>query len=89
MNRYVKKTLMIYITLALVLIGMASVSYAVTAADAYSYVTRSEYATKMSELQQMLDEKESSLMGLINKYRTTDIKFVTFDSPDKYNTSND
>ena len=89
MNRYVKKTLMIYITLALVLIGMASVSYAVTAADAYSYVTRSEYSTKMSELQQMLDEKESSLMGLINKYRTTDIKFVTFDSPDKYNTSND
>ena len=89
MNNYIKKNLIIYLSLVLILFGMASASYAITATDADAYVTRSEYATKMSELQLMLDETESSLLGKINRYRSTDIKFVTFDSPDKYCTNND
>jgi hypothetical protein len=87
MNTYIKKCLLIYISLALVLIGMAGVAYAVTATDANEYVTRSEYALSVSQLQAKLDEAESSLLGNINRYRTTDIKFVTFDTPNIQMTS--
>lgn len=84
MNKYIKKCLIVYVSLALILVGMAGVSYAITASDADGYVTRSEFATDMTYLQTKLDEKESSLLGKINKYRSTDIKFITWDSPDKY-----
>jgi hypothetical protein len=87
MNRYIKKCLIVYTTLALVLIGMAGVSYAITATDANRYLTRSQFATDMNYLQTLLDEKESGLMGQINKYRSTDVKFVTYDSPTHYNSA--
>lgn len=82
MNKYIKKCLIVYSSLALILVGMAGAAYAVTASDADNYVTRSQFATDMTYLQARLDEKESNLMGDINKYRTTDIKFTTFDTPD-------
>ena len=91
MKKCIRKTLLIYVTLALILVGMAGVSYAITATDADSYVTRSKYSAAMSELQKKLDETESGLIGQINRYRTTDIKFVTYDTPDRMydiNTSN-
>ena len=87
MNKYIKKCLIVYTTLALVLIGMAGVSYAITATDANRYLTRSQFATDMNHLQILLDEKESGLMGQINKYRSTDVKFVTYDSPTHYNSA--
>ncbi len=81
MNKYIKKCLIVYTSLALVLVGMAGVSYAITASDADQYITRSQYATDMTYLQSKLDEQESSLMGNINKYRSTDVKLVTWDTP--------
>ena len=87
MNKYIKKYLVAYISLAVIMCGMVGAAYAITAADAYSYVTRSEYATDMSYLQSKLDETESTLMGQINRYRSTDVKFVTWDTPTKYDTS--
>lgn len=89
MNKYIKKCIIIYTSLALILMGMAGVTYAITATDADQYVTRSQYALDMSYLQTMLEEEESNLMGNINKFRTTDIKFVTFDTPDKQYRTND
>lgn len=82
MNNYIKKCLTIYITLALILIGMASISYAITATDADKYLTRSEYAVDIAHLQSMLEAQEAGLMEDINRYRKTDIKFVTYDTPD-------
>ena len=75
---------MIYIALAVVLCGMVGVTYAITATDADQYITRSQYATDMSYLQLALDEQESSLMGDINRFRSTDVKFVTYDTPTNY-----
>ena len=86
MNKYIKKCLVIYSSLALILVGMVGVTYAITATDAYNYVTRSQYAVDMAHLQNKLDEKEAGLMGNINRYRSTDVKFVTYDTPDHYNT---
>ena len=83
----IKKTLIIYMSLALILCGMAGVSYAITATDADTYITRSKYATDMAYLQLQLDEAESSLVGKMNKYRATEVKFVTYDTPNKYNTA--
>ena len=83
MSKYLKKCLIIYTSLALILVGMAGATYAITATDADQYVTRSEYSVDMSYIQLKLDEKESSLLGKINKYRSTDIKLTTFDTPDK------
>ena len=88
MNKYIKKCLITYISLILVLCGMTGAAYAITSADAYNYVTRSEYATDMQKLQMKLDETESDIMGKINRYRSTDVKFVTWDTPTKYDTSN-
>ena len=82
MNNYIKKCLTIYITLALILIGMASISYAITATDADKYLTRSEYAVDIAYLQSMLEAQEAGLMEDINRYRKTEIKFVTYDTPD-------
>ena len=81
MSKYLKKCLIIYTSLALILVGMAGATYAITATDADQYVTRSEYSVDMSYIQLKLDEKESSLLGIINKYRSTDIKLTTFDTP--------
>ncbi len=87
MNRYIKKCLIVYTSLALVLVGMAGAAYAITATDADNYVTRSQYAVDMAYLQNKLDEQEAGLMGSINRFRSTDVKFVTFDTPNKYVTS--
>ena len=81
MNKYIKKCLIIYTSLALILVGMAGAAYAITASDADKYLTRSEFATDMSYLQNKLDKQEAGLIGNINRYRTTDIKFVTYDTP--------
>ena len=83
MNKYIKKCLIIYLALTIVLVGMAFASYAITTTEADQYVTRSEYATDINRLQMMLDEQEALIIGNINKYRSTDVKFVTFDTPDK------
>lgn len=83
MNKYIKKCLLIYISMAVILCGMVGVTYAITATDADQYVTRSQYAVDMAHLQNKLDEKEAGLLGEINRYRSTDIKFSTFDTPDK------
>lgn len=88
MNKSLKKSLIIYTCLALVLTGMATVSYAITATDADAYLTRSEFAVDISTLQLKLDEAESGLFGKINKYRSSDVKFVTYDTPNKYRTGN-
>jgi hypothetical protein len=88
MNKCIKKSLIIYISLTLVLIGMTGAAYAITAVDAGRYITRSEFATDMSYLQTKLEEKESSLLGEINRLRSTDVKFVTWDTPNKYKTGN-
>lgn len=90
MNKYVKKCLIVYSSLTLILVGMAGAAFAVTATDADRYITRSQFAVDMSTLQTKLEEKESSILGTLNRYRTTDIKFVTFDTPEKYhNTSSE
>lgn len=83
MNRIIKRTLIIYLSLITILAGMAGAAYAITATDADEFITRSQFATDMSYLQTALDEAESSLMGKINTYRSTDIKFVTWDTPNK------
>ena len=70
--------------MAIILCGMVGVTYAITATDADQYVTRSQYAVDMAYLQNKLDEAEAGLMGQINRYRSTDVKFVTFDTPNKY-----
>lgn len=89
MNKYIKKCLVIYSALALMLVGMVGVTYAITATDADNYVTRSQYAVDMAHLQNKLDEKEAGLMGTLNRYRSTDVKFVTYDTPTKYCNSTD
>lgn len=83
----IRKCLMIYISLALVLVGMAGAAYAVTASEADEYVTRARYVVDMEYLQNKLDETELTLMGKINKYRSTSVKFVTYDTPNKYDTN--
>ncbi len=87
MKSYIKKCLIIYISLAVILVGMAGVSYAITAGQADSYITRAKYVVDMEYLQNKLDETEVTLMGRINKYRSTNVKFVTYDTPNKYNTA--
>lgn len=87
MNKHIKKSLIIYISLTLLLVGMASVSYAITATNSDNYVTRSRYAIDMAHLMSRLEEKETNLIDTINKYRATDIKFTTFDTPDIQMTS--
>ncbi len=82
MNKYIKKCLLVYISMAIVLFSMVGVAYAITANDANRYLTRSQYSVEMSYLQQKLDEAEAGLIGNINRYRSTDVKFVTFDTPD-------
>ncbi len=83
MNKYIKKCLVVYSALALILVGMAGVTYAITATDADNYVTRSQYAVDMAYLQNKLDEQEAGLMGNINRYRSTDVKFVMYDYPEQ------
>ena len=87
MNKYIRKCLIVYTSLALILVGMAGAAYAITATDADQYVTRSQYAVDMAHLQNKLDEQEAGLMGNINRYRSTNVKFVTYDTPTNYNTS--
>lgn len=87
MNKYIKKCLVVYISLVVILCGMVGITYAITASDADQYITRSQYATDMNHLQSKLEEKESSIMGKINKYRSTDVKFVTYDNPIKQHLS--
>ena len=84
MNKIMKNSLLIYMSLTLILVGMAFSAYAITATDADQYITRSQYSVYISELSTLLDETESNLLGKINKYRTTDVKFVTWDTPNKY-----
>ena len=84
MNKIMKNSLLIYMSLTLILVGMAFSAYAITATDADQYITRSQYSVYISELSTLLDETESNLFGKINKYRTTDVKFVTWDTPNKY-----
>ena len=86
MNKYIRKCLIVYTSFALVLVGMAGAAYAITATDADQYVTRSQYAVDMAHLQNKLDEAEAGLMGNINRFRSTDVKFVTWDTPNNYNT---
>lgn len=62
MNKYIKKCIIIYTSLALILMGMAGVTYAITATDADQYVTRSQYAVDMAHLQNKLDEQEAGLI---------------------------
>lgn len=81
MNKYLKKCLVTYIALTVILCSMAGIAYAVTATDADSYVTRSQFSTDMTYLQSVIGEQEAGLIGSINKYRSTDVKFVTFDTP--------
>ena len=81
MNKYIKKCLIVYASLALILVGMAGAAYAVTASDADQYVTRSQFATDMAYLQSQLDDQETGLMGNINRYRSTNILLSTWDSP--------
>ena len=83
MNKYIKKCLVVYVSMAIILCGMVGITYAITATDADQYVTRSQYAVDMAHLQNKLDEAEAGLLGNINRYRSTDIKFVTFDTPDR------
>ena len=87
MNKYIRKCLIVYTSLALILVGMAGAAYAITATDADQYVTRSQYAVDMAHLQNKLDEAEAGLMGNINRYRSTNVKFVTYDSPTKQDTT--
>lgn len=87
MNNYIRKCLIIYLSLALILCGMAGVAYAITAGEADEYVTRAQYVVDMEYVQNLLDEAEVTLLGKINKYRSTDVKFVTYDTPNKYNTT--
>ena len=87
MNKYIKKCLIVYTSLALILVGMAGAAYAITATDADQYVTRSQYAVDMAHLQNKLDEQEAGLMGSINRFRSTDVKFVTYDTPVNYDSS--
>lgn len=87
MNKYIRKCLIVYVSLATILCGMVGVTYAITATDADQYVTRSQYAVDMAHLQNKLDEQEAGLMGNINRYRSTDVKFVTYDTPTNYNTT--
>ena len=87
MNKYIRKCLIVYVSLATILCGMVGVTYAITATDADQYVTRSQYAVDMAHLQNKLDEQEAGLMGNINKYRSTDVKFVTYDTPTNYNST--
>ena len=82
MNKYIKKCLIVYTSLALILVGMAGAAYAVTASDADKYVTRSQFATDMAYLQNALDDKEAGLMGNIDRYRSTEMLFTTWDTPD-------
>ena len=84
MSKYLKKVLITYISITMLLCGMAFATYAVTASEAYGYITRSEYSIDMSYLQLKIDEAESGLLGKINKYRATDVKFVTWDTPNNY-----
>lgn len=87
MSSNIKKHIAIYLALVLVLCGMASVSYAITAATSDNYITRAQYVVDMERLQNKIDEKEVTILGKINKLRSTDVKFVTWDTPNKYNTS--
>jgi hypothetical protein len=87
MNKYIRKCLLVYVSMAIILCGMVGVTYAITATDADQYVTRSQYAVDMAHLQNKLDEAEAGLMGNINRFRSTDVKFVTFDTPTNYNNS--
>ncbi len=87
MSSYIKKSLLIYISLVIICLGMAASAYAITADEAFKYLTRSQYATDIAYLQLKLDEAESGIVGKINKYRSTDVKFVTYDTPTKYNTA--
>ncbi len=89
MNKYIKKCLLVYVSMAIILCGMVGVTYAITASDADQYVTRSQYAVDMAHLQNKLDEQEAGLMGNINRYRSTDVKFVTYDNPLKEYTGSD
>ena len=86
MNKYIRKCLLVYISMATILCGMVGVTYAITATDADQYVTRSQYAVDMAHLQNKLDEAEAGLMGSINRFRSTNVKFVTWDTPNKYYT---
>ena len=78
---YMQKCLIIYTSLALILVGMAGATYAITATDADQYVTRSQYAVDMAYLQNKLDEAEAGLLVNINRFRSTDVKMVTWDTP--------
>ncbi len=82
MNKYIRKCLIIYVSITAVFCSMVGIAYAVTATDANRFVTRSKYAVDMTYLQTKLDEAESSLIGKINKYRATDVKLTTWDTPD-------
>ncbi len=86
MNKYIKKTLVIYLSIATILVGMAGISYAITAGEADAYVTRARYTVEMEKLQNKLDEAEVTLLGKINKHRSSTVKFVTYDTPNKYDT---
>ena len=87
MSEYIRKCLLVYVSMAIILCGMVGVTYAITATDADQYVTRSQYAVDMAHLQNKLDEQEAGLMGNINRFRSTDVKFVTWDTPKNYATS--
>ena len=84
MNKKKKKCLVIYLTLAVVLCGMVGVAYAVSSTDADEFLTRSEFAVDFARLVKKLDEKEREVLKNIYKYRTTNVKFVTWDTPTKY-----
>ncbi len=84
MNKYIKKCLIIYLTLATVLCGMVGVAYAVSSTDADEFLTRSEFAVDFARLVKKLDEEEREVLKNIYKYRTTNVKFVTWDTPTKY-----
>ena len=88
MNKYIRKCLIVYTSLALILVGMAGAAYAITATDADNYVTRSQYAVDMAHLQNKLDEQEAGLMGNINRFRSTNVRFVTWDTPQQLGVGN-
>ena len=63
MNKYIRKCLIVYVSLATILCGMVGVTYAITATDADQYVTRSQYAVDMAHLQNKLDEEVHAETG--------------------------
>lgn len=87
MNRHIKRYLVVYIALVLALVGITGVTYAITSTDADQYVTRSEYAVDMAHLQSKLESAEAGLLDNINRYRSTNVKFVMWDTPNKYATT--